>query len=74
MKRMLKKTYFISFLAIFCLLIMTSFGYSEDRRPPENFSFFLEDAVIFAYSNNRDIRMQEQEVNAAKAVLLECAQ
>lgn len=36
-----------------------------------NFSLSLKEAIEVAFKNNKDIQIQEQEVNAAKAVVLE---
>jgi outer membrane protein TolC len=47
-----------------------SYGLCETDKAVPDYSLSLEEAVALAFKNNKDIHIQEQEVNAAKAVVV----
>lgn len=61
---------------VFVILTLVSFAfliskaYCRENKGGTNFALSLEDAVTIAFSNNKDIQIQEQEIKFAKANIL----
>jgi len=53
-----------------CFFSVISYGLCETDKAVSDYSLSLEEAVTLAFKNNKDIQIQEQEVNAAKAVVV----
>ena len=58
----------IILILIFC---WSEAGFCASSKEPQKYSLTLEQAVNIAFKNNKDIQIQEQELNAAKAGILD---
>ena len=63
-----RKNIYKSLILFFCL-IMISKGYCEGK-PGTSITLSLKEAITAAFKNNKDIQMQEQELEVAKAQIL----
>ena len=61
-------------IIIILILVLFSFliskGYCEESKAGTNISLSLKDSIVMAFKNNKDIQIQEEEINAAKANIL----
>jgi outer membrane protein TolC len=54
-------------LVIFCLNLAAPCALCEEAKPAREFTLSLEDAIIIAFKNNKDIQIQEEEIMASRA-------
>lgn len=54
-------------IIILCFFSGISYAFCETGKVASEFSLSLEDAINMAFKNNKDIQIQEQEIEAAKA-------
>lgn len=57
-------------IVILCLFSGIPYTFCETDKAASEFSLSLKDTIIMAFKNNKDIRIQEQEIKVAKANML----
>lgn len=67
----MKILFFHKAAVIICFFLLTSTGICETEKKPPDFSLSIEEAILLGFKSNRDIQIQEQEVNSAKAGILQ---
>jgi len=67
---MMNKKCVITILTLVTFAFLVSKGYCQENKAGTNISLSLEDAIIMAFKNNKDIQIQEQEIKVAKANIL----
>jgi len=65
MKSLLKKLMIIA-----CFFYFAPYGLCETCKGPAVYSLSVDEAVALAFKNNKDIRIQEEEVSAARAAIV----
>lgn len=70
MENLFKRNTRAIIVTVFCVIVgFVSYSYADIAEKKER-SLSLEDAVSLAFKNNKDILIQENEINAAKAKIL----
>ncbi len=66
---MLKK-YTIAIFILYCLTVFLPYSFCEENKAGVEVSLSLQDAIATAFKNNKQIQIQEQEIEAARANIL----
>jgi len=64
------KKYGLIILILLCLTFFMPYGFCQENKANIESSLSLGDAIAIAFKNNKDIQIQEQEIDIAKAQIL----
>jgi outer membrane protein TolC len=64
------KKYGIVILVLFCLANFAPYSFCQENKANTQLSLSLQDAITIAFKHNKDIQIQEQEIDIAKADIL----
>lgn len=64
------KKYGIVILIVFCVAFFMPYSFCEENKANTQISLSLRDAITIAFKNNKDIQIQEKEIEVAKANIL----